>query len=746
MIRKRVTKDFETRSQCDLKKAGAYKYSLHPTTRPTCLAFKLHGENPVYFLDFKTINTPWAKLPLKFKTLWLRLVNEGYEFSAHNSFFERCIYDNILVSRYGWPPINPKMRRCTAAKAAACALPRSLEKVGEALKLHLQKDKRGYNAMMATCKPTRHWNAWTKARAEIAAGKRVGPKKRAIAEKPEPPMFLEPEDAPDVWQTLYTYCKIDVRVEEMVDDVLPDLIPQEQEVWHFNQKLNWRGLRVDLPTVEKIVGIMEIESKKKLKELDKLTMGLVTKPGARKSILEFLELDDVILPDIRAKTVDEMLDGFTLSEDGRRLLEIRKALSKTSTRKYQSFINRANDDSKVRDIQLYHGASTGRDSGSGIQIHNFPRGLVKVDKARPYAHVQNVIDCDEEFLKILYGDSLGLLFSALLRNMIMPDDGFELYVADFSKIEVAVLWWLADNLPGLKILLSGKDPYIYQASSNTGKTYEEIEKAVNNNEPWALDARQLGKAQILGGGFGMGKDKFKTTAWDMYRLKLTELQSKIAIDNYRAQNAAVPALWKTYEQAAISVVEQGEGSKVVANKCTFSVQDKFLIITLPSGRPLFYREPQIVWRTPTYDVVEYQYKGDWYQQTYFDNKITKGLMSEGVTEKLKSRVRQVEGKPQKTLEFWAVNSKTKKWSLERTWGGTLTENIVQAVARDLLMYGMVRLEKKGYQGLFSVHDEAACQAKKGSIDTFVNILCEPPKWARGCPIEAKGWIGPRYRK
>ncbi len=159
---KRVTKDFETRSTCELKKAGAYKYSLDPTTQPTCLAFKILGEPTVYFLDFEMVNRQWKDLPEKLRDLWTRLILEGYEFSAHNSFFERCIYDNILVKRYGWPKIPPRQRRCTAAKAAACALPRNLEGAGHALKLSVQKDKRGYAAMMKTCKPTKQWREWKK--------------------------------------------------------------------------------------------------------------------------------------------------------------------------------------------------------------------------------------------------------------------------------------------------------------------------------------------------------------------------------------------------------------------------------------------------------------------------------------------------------------------------------------------------------------------------------------------------------
>lgn len=717
---KRVTKDFETRSMVELKKAGAYKYSLDPSTKPTCLAFKILGEPTVYFLDYHLVNTPWKRLPEKLRVLWTRLILEGYQFSAHNSFFERCIYDNIMVARYGWPGIPPRQRRCTAAKAAACALPRNLEGAGEVLKLSTQKDRRGYQAMMATCKPTKKWNEWRKAREEIAAGRKVGAKKQMIAAAPEPPIFLEPDTAPEVFTTLYTYCKIDVRAEELVDLALPDLSVQEQEIWFQNQMLNWRGLRIDIPTVEKIWRIMEEESRMKLKDLDALTMGLVTKPNSVKSIMQFLALEGIELPNLRKQTVEDALNGFGLSEDMRELLEIRKALSMASTKKYKSFLDRANVDHRVRDILLYHGASTGRDTGTGVQPHNFPRGLIKISKDRPYAAVENVIECDADMLRLLYGESLGILFSALLRNMIIPTEGHELFVADFSKVEVAVIWWLAGNAPGLKVLTNDLDPYKYMAAANTGKPYIAI-----SDEG---DERQLGKAQVLGCGFGMGAPKFQKTAWDMYRLKLTLKQAKEAVKSYREANPAVPELWKAYERAALEVVRRG--GVITAGKCKFIYNPKkyyggirFLWIELPSGRRLAYADPQIAWRVRQYDVIETNAKGE-----------------EILVQKTSA--------PMETLEFWGVNSKTKKWALERTWGGTLAENITQATARDLMMPGMVRLEKRGYRGLLMVHDEGITEKKigEGSTEEFVEILCETPPWARGMPISAKGWSGPRYRK
>lgn len=693
--RKRVTHDFETKSQCDLRKCGAYKYSLDPSTRATCLAIKVHGSSTIYFLDYHKINLPWDDHHPAFRTMWLRLIEEEYEFSAHNSFFEKCIYDNILVKRLGWPKIPQRLRRCTAAKAAACALPRNLEGAGEAMRLRVQKDKAGYNAMMATCKPTRQYNAWVKACAEVAAGKRVGKKKQELAKESAPPMFNTPESHPEIFEVLYKYCKIDVKSEEELDDALPDLIPQEQEIWHFNQKLNWRGLRFDLPLVTKIVSIMKTENEKKTAELDDITMGLVSKAGAIKSILEFLEMEGVELPNLRAKTVEDALKHFELADNTRQLLELRKALSMASTKKYYKFLERGVGD-RVRDILMYHGASTGRDTGSGIMPHNFPKGLISKDAVELALEVLQGkgVDAVKEELQFYFGDSLGVVFSALLRSMIIPDDGHEMVVADFAKIEVAVCWWLCGNKPGLKILNSGGDPYITLAMMNTGKSAEDI----------TADERQLAKAQILGCQFGMGWRKFQQTAWDIYRLKLSDERSQFAVKQYRELFPSVKSVWREYERAAVSAVEN-VGKVFHAGRCAFKVSSSFLWVKLPSGRKLAYRDPQISWRETEYG-------------------------------------------PRKTLEFMGLDKSKKKLQLERTWGGVLCENITQAVARDLMMPAMVRLEKRGYQGLLMVHDEGLTQILKGSgnLKRFIEYMCEVPWWGPGLPIEAKGWIGKRYRK
>jgi DNA polymerase len=676
----RTTVDFETRSASDLKKEGAYKYSLHPTTKPTCFSFK-PANSPIRLLKFHEINRHWCHHDETFRKAWTHLIKTSL-FSAHNAFFEICIYKNIMVRRYGWPDIDFRNWRCTAAKAAACALPRSLEGSGGALELKVQKDKSGHAAVMATCKPTRQWVAWKK--------------KGGIGV--EPPKFLEPEAAPEMWTKLYRYNCIDTLAEEELDKTLPDLSPLEQEIWFLNVQLNWRGIRVDIPIVKKIIALMELEEKTRLKELDSLTMGLVTKPGARQSILDFLAAEGVRLSDVKKKTIEDALNNFNLSVDAKRLLELRQLLSKTSTKKYQAFINRANLDDRVRDILMYHGASTGRDSGTGVQFQNLPKPLIKQKEIESVLDIlasSSALDGDMEWIKCLYGDP-GIVFSSLIRSMLIPSAGKELFVADFSKIEVCVLWWLADNKPGLRVLKAGKDPYKYQAAANTNKRYEEI--ADDGNE------RQLGKAQTLGCGYGMGWQRFLESAWDMYRLKLTEQQARFAVSAYRESNPAVPLLWKNYERAAIAAVEEKKIVKI--NKCAFHCDRGFLWITLPSGRRLAYRNPSIGMR-----------ENDW--------------------------------GPQKTLEYWGVNPKTKKWAKEVTWGGKIVENVVQAGARDVMYYPLPKLEKLGYQVLLTVHDEVVAEREidKGSVKEYCSILCAKPLWAdENLILEAKGWKGPRYRK
>jgi DNA polymerase len=452
---------------------------------------------------------------------------------------------------------------------------------------------------------------------------------------------------------------------------------------------------------------MKKESKTMTKTLDVITMGLVSSGNARNQILEFLDLEGIQLPDLRAKTVDDFLREGKATGDAKTLLEIRRALSKASTAKYNKFLLCAKSDSRVRDLFLYCGASTGRWGGKNVQPQNFPRGIIKdIDSA-----IENINQFEVEDLKLLYGENLMPLFSSVLRGMFIASPGHEMFVQDYNAIETRVLFWLANHEAGLEMFHTGQDPYRDQASDIFDKPIIEISD----------DERQVGKAAVLGCGYQMGPKKFMTAAWDVYRAKVSIELAKVAVTSYRKKHYPVTELWENYYKAACFAVENPT-KKFTAGKCFFYMEKSFLMIELPSGRRLAYKDPVTMFE----DVILRNDEGE------VINKFTV-----------------------KKLKFYAINHKAKrsetvipKWSLETTYGGKITENIVQAVSRDLLAFAIVNAEQSGFKVLMHAHDELVCEAPKGKFtnDDYKKIMETLPPWAEGLPLKASGWTGLRYKK
>ncbi len=695
---KRLTIDFETRSESDLKRQGAYKYSRHTSTRATCLALKQHGNKTVQLIPFEWINQPWARLPETFRKQWTNYISDDWEFSAHNAFFEICIYNNVLVERLGWPKIPLHQWRCTAAKAAHYGLPRSLQGVGAALGLTIQKDKEGLIAMMQTCKPTAAWSKW--------ASSKIGP---------EPQKWREPIKYPALFQTLYRYCKIDAMAEEAVDNALPDLSESELRIWRRNIKQNWRGLDIEIEVVNQVIDRMEKAEKENREALFSATMGCITKPGSRIEVLEFLAGEGLELPDLKAATVRDALKNGVKSDAARLVLDLRAKLTKASTKKYYAFRDRTDHDGRARDFTLYHAASTGRSGGVGINPFNFPRGLVKSESGRELIDEFRLANVrGDRAMQAKIENAPALFYSAMLRNMIKAGAGEILVAGDWSMIEVIILWWLAGNDFGLDMVRSGQDIYILQAVENISKPYSEILKAYKDEVQWGFDARQLGKAQILGGGFGMGATKFQTTAADQYGLELSPEQSAKAIYSYRQTHAAVPRMWYSVEEAFKSALR---GKPVMVCKCKFYLESQkrgtgqFLIIELPSGKKLPYLNP----------------------------KIEQHMTLNGPREQI-------------TFESPAKDRKT-LWR-EHTWGGKLTENIVQSTARELMNDRANEVEESGFTVLFDVYDElvtshpnTAALNEKALLDKLTKVMLKRPAWADDkLPLKASGWVGLNYKK
>lgn len=719
----KITMDFETRSAAPLKKVAAYEYSMDPSTIVTCLGFKSELNSKIYLFDFYTMQKAFDELDLNFKNAWLKWVkNSKYIFSAHNAFFEQCIYQNVLVARLGWPPIPIHKWRCTAVKAAAVAIPRNLADAGAVMNLTTQKDYEGHRVMMKLCKPTAAWVKWDKAHQKFLAKGLESPLLGS-----EPNKFWCPGTAPEDYEKLYRYCKIDVLTEEKLDASLPDLSFEEQRLWFIDQKINMRGVQVDMPVVNKISDIMAKEARTMNTELDQLTMGLVSTGNSRAQILEFLMLEGIELPDLRAKTVDDFLANGDLIGDAKKLLEIRRALSKASTAKYQKFLMCAKSDGRVRDLFLMNAASTGRWGGKNVQPQNFPRGIIKdIDLA-----IENIKNVSTENLKLLYGENLMPLFSSVLRGMFIASKGKELFVEDYNAIETRVLWWLADHQKGLDIFRKGQDPYREMAAAIYKKSLLEIND----------DERQVGKAAVLGCGYQMGGKKFMTSAWDVYRAKVDLDLAKVAVTAYREMHSPVTELWSNYEQACIYAIEN-PGEKYRVGLVKFIFENEFLWIELPSGRKLAYKDPELEMSKVLI-------------MTNADNDRIYAQNMFMYQEAIEAGYKKTSEFDAKKIKYWAINQKAKKvdcvipkWTRETTYGGKITENIVQAVSRDLLAESIVRAEKAGFNVLMHSHDECVSEAPIGKFtsEQYKEIMEALPKWAEGLPLKTGGWKGFRYKK
>lgn len=463
--------DFESRSKASLPDVGQYRYARHGSTEIMCIGYKVIGEkgdaNLLTYPDiYLNENTKDFKYALK----------HCEKVVAHNVPFEYVMWNHCLVQTTGLgrdlPHLPSDKFVCTLATSNILALPRALDKVGAVLGLKMQKNVVAKKLLMSMCKPRKAindikaWREWIEDDASLNG--------------------------------LYEYCKDDVRSEEELFLNLMSNTPwtkNEYEIWVLDQVINQRGFEVDIPLVKRITELIAQEEKELSHDLKRLTFGWVGKASQNKNLQEYLKSQGLDLPNLQAKTVDDTIKELerakhVSNEDVLSVLRIKKALSKSSTSKYQAFLDRADDDRRVRDNLMYHGASTGRWAGMGVQPQNFPRGTIKITPDV----LEDIRSCDIQTLRMLYARPMDV-FSSALRNMIVASKGKEFFCADFSSIEARVLLWVAEDAAGLKEYELGLDTYISMAETVYGIPYKEIEteyKAEGYSE-----RRQLGKKIIL---------------------------------------------------------------------------------------------------------------------------------------------------------------------------------------------------------------------------------------------------------
>jgi len=344
----RATIDFESRSACDLRKCGAWIYSRHPTTEVLCLAFRLPGW-------VKGRTALWvpdgACKPLEELFDWIR---SGRQVEAHNAWFERCLWANVLVPRFSFPPVGDRQWRCSAAKAAAHTLPRGLDAALDALGLRERKDAEGAKVMKKMSKPRK-------------------PRKK---EREAGVTGLLWWDTPELRETLYAYCRQDVVAEAALSEALDDLSPQETSIYLLDQRINVRGFQIDIQAVRTALTLIDQEQVRCNKDLVRLTGGSPDKATKRALMLQWFQSNGLPhMPDTRKETVDGYLASDSIPSQAREGLVLLRTLGRSSTAKYQKMVDWADPgDWRIRGGLVYHGASTGRWTGAGVQPQNFIKG------------------------------------------------------------------------------------------------------------------------------------------------------------------------------------------------------------------------------------------------------------------------------------------------------------------------------------------------------------------------------------
>lgn len=493
---------------------------------------------------------------------------------------------------------------------------------------------------------------------------------------------------------LFSYCVDDIEATNSLIESLPadHLTPFEQKIWELTVEMNRTGVTIDMETVNAVVSYLADYIEVTKKALPDITNGEVTTPGQIQKILSFCKEQGINLPNLQSGTVDQALERDDLPENVKKILTIRKLLGRSSVKKYAALKN-LEVNGVVKGNLVYHGAGTGRWAGRGFQYHNLPRAKFKTDE-----------EVDAAVMRFRNREPMPDPVSdakKLIRPMIITPPGKSLMVADYSSIENRILAWLAGDHAAIELFENNLSQYIDMAAYLYNVPYSEIKKGTTEYT--------MGKALILGCGYQMGPKRFRVVAKEA-GIDIDLCQSTTCVNTYKAKYYLVVQLWKKYNTAVITAIRH-PGYVVEQSKCTFvCVTDRnnrrWLRITLPSGRALMYLDPKIE-------------KGPYGQQATY-------------------------------VGYSSTYHKMLRTALTP---GLITENIDQAIARDILCHGKLNVKKEmpHVELCLTVQDELGCYIDDDRIDKdtlyqYCYHLCSLPDWAEGLPIGAEGYISKRYKK
>jgi len=630
--------DFETRSHCDLKKHGVYNYAQDATTDVLCMSYAFDDEDVVTWLPTQ----PFPK----------RVRDHTGLIYAHNAAFERLIFWYVLQ-------INFKLEQfyCTATQARANCAPGSLEDVGRFAGASMKKDYRGAQLIRALCVPPF---------------------------KDDPALMLE----------MVQYCEQDVRAMRAVSQSLRPLSDEELEDYHVNEKINDRGVLVDVPLASAAISYAAIELADIQSIVRTVTNGAITSvrsPKMREWVKERLSPEQLKLMEIEdgKYSIDKrvranLLAVEDLPPDVAEVIQCADDLWASSVAKFSRLKDLADvEDSRVRGAFVFAGGSaTGRASSYGAQVHNFTRKCAKDPESVRASMVQGHPIVPQ------FGKRVTDVLKGMLRPAIVPAKGKSLVVADWAQIEARMTPWLSgrgDDV--LDVFRSGRDIYIREAAA----MYKIPESEVTP------DQRQIGKVAILACGFGGGIGAFSAMG-RAYGLTMTESDAQRTVDAWRRANQWAVRYWQELETGYM-IAMRNKGREIVAGRVTYLFDGAHLWYALPSGRILCYPYAKL-----EEDGISYA-KAAW--------------------------------KP-------AVDAR--EWPRARLWRGLACENITQAAANDVLRYALRAVEPLGV--VLHVHDEIVIETDQPETVTeqLRKAMCTPPPWAQGLPLNAEISTMARYGK
>jgi DNA polymerase len=626
--------DFETRSECDLRAKGVYNYAQDSSTDVLMLSYAFDDEDVVTWLP----SQPFPE----------RVRNYTGQIRAHNAAFERLIFWYVLQ-------IDFKLEQfyCTATQARANCAPGSLEDVGRFAGASMKKDHRGAQLIRLMCVPP----------------------------------F---KDSPELMAEMIKYCEQDVRAMRAISKGMRDLSAEELLDYHVNEKINDRGVLVDVPLCHAAVKYASdelIEIEEIVKEVTDGVITSVRSPRMREWVWDrvdeearkLMQKDDKVSID---KTVRaNLLNCEGVPPDVQEVIQCADDLWASSVAKFNRLAALADvEDERVRGAFVFAGGSaTGRASSYGAQVHNFTRKCAEQPDDVRHAMVRG------HAIVPRYGKRVTDVLKGMLRPAIIPAAGKHLVVADWSAIEARVNPWLSGRgQDKLEIFRTGRDVYKVNAAATFNISVTDVTD----------DQRQIGKVQELACGFAGGVGAFAAMG-RAYGISLPEPVAKRMVDGWRRANPWSVPYWSALEDAYTRAM-RNKGREFKAGLITYLYDGLHLWYALPSGRILCYPYAK--------------------------------LESDGVSY---------------AKAAWKPAQDAKEWPRARLWKGLACENVTQAVANDLLRHALRQLDDV----VLHVHDEIVLEtANPNAAEELKRVMCTAPAWADGLPLNAEVETMTRYGK